>query len=198
MLPALRGSRWVAFKHEWPVRWAHHPLCSRHRHETWRWGRLHLCRGCISMAAGLLGGMLAVWTVGTDWCLWTAAVLAGPVLLLSWPVWYQQLPRVLRDVLRLALGVLIVCCTAVLALYPLQAWPALAMLAGIWWWFRRARARTQARRCDGCPELGAGVCSGYRLHAQASRAISAELEARLLATLWQPPKPHSPSPDLRK
>jgi hypothetical protein len=185
MLPALRTSRWLALKHEWPVRWAHHPLCSRHRHETWRWGRLHVCRGCLNMAGGLLGGTLAVWIVGTAWCVWTAAGLIAPVLLLSWPPRYQHLPRALRDLLRFALGLLIVSGTAALALHPLTAVPAFALLSLIWWWFRRSRVRVQARRCDGCPELGAGICSGYRLHAQAARAISAELEDRLLAAMAQ-------------
>lgn len=181
----LAGARWLALKHGWPVRWAHHPLCSRHRHETWKLGRLYLCRGCASLGAGLFGASALVWTVGWAWCGWALALLGPLVLWLSWPPWYARLPRLLRDGLRVGLGVAMVATTAVIAANPLTAWPLLPAVLGCWWWFRRTRTRVQARRCDGCPELGTGICSGFRLHAGISRTLSAELEARLEAR-WRP------------
>jgi hypothetical protein len=159
------------------------PLCSRHGHESWRFGRLHLCRGCLSLAAGLLSATAAVWILGPAWCVWALTWMLLPVLALSWPRWYRELPRSLRDLLRVGLGVLIVATTAVVATEPTYAWPLLPLSVWLWWRFRRARVQVLARRCDGCPELGRGVCSGYTLHAQAARAISAELEARIEAAL---------------
>lgn len=182
-LPQLRGTRWLQLRHDWPVRWAHHPVCSRHRLETLKLGQLYLCRGCLSLAAGLVAGNVAVWTYGTFWCTWAVALLAAPVIVLSWPNWYRQLPRALRDVLRVALGLLIVSATGILANGPWWAWSLLPAVAGLWWVFRRARVQVLARRCAGCPELGGGVCSGYAPHARAARAISAALEARIAAAM---------------
>jgi hypothetical protein len=153
----------------------------------------------MSLAAGLLGATVAVWTVGATWCVWALSVLLPLVLCLSWPEVYRQLPRALRDLLRAGLGVLIVAATAVLASSPTYGWPLLPFSAWVWWWFRGARQRVLARRCAGCPELGQGICSGFTLHAKAARAISAELELRIEAALLanghgpaqtaQPPQP---------
>lgn len=196
MIPVLRGARWVVLRRDWPVRWAHHPLCGRYGHETWRVGHMYLCRGCLSLAAGLFGATVAVWTLGASWCLWALALLVLPVLILSWPARYRSLPRVLRDLLRVALGVLIVATTAVLASWPLYAAPLLPLALLAWWRFRRARTLVQAGRCTGCPELGRGICSGYQVHAQISRSISAELEARLVAALTSQASPARKSPGL--
>lgn len=167
-------------RHDWPVRWAHHPLCARHRHETWRIGRLHLCRGCSSLALGALAGAALVTGVGGAWCPWVLFALAPPLIWASWPPRYRQLPRRRRDLLRAGTGLI-----AVLALwsiwhYPLQAWPALPLLIATWRAFVPVRARLQARACEACPELGAGgVCSGYALQAACVRAIEAQLEREI-------------------
>jgi hypothetical protein len=167
-------------RHDWPVRWAHHPLCARHAMETWRIGRLHLCRGCSCLALGAAGGGLAALATGGPWCLWALALLAPPVLLLSWPPRYPCLPRALRDALRLGAGVLVVLAAWSTWHFPAQAWPALPLLFLTWRGFVRVRARVQARACDGCPELGAGgVCSGYRLQAACVRSLEAQLERDL-------------------
>lgn len=170
----------IEWRHAWPVRFAHHPLCARHRHETWRIGRLNLCRGCASLAAGLVVGTTAVVFAGGAWAPIAAAVVAPVVLLLSWPAWYGRLPRGLRDALRALLGVAIATGAYAIASSPFTSWP-LAPAAGVaWWLFRHQRARVNARRCDGCPELGHGVCSGYAEHARAMRAIASEIELRLV------------------
>jgi hypothetical protein len=170
----------IEWRHAWPVRFAHHPLCARHRHETWRIGRLHLCRGCAALGVGLALGSVAVLGIGGPWTMAVAGVLAPLVLIGSWPPWYRHWPRLLRDLLRVALGLLLATGTYVLASAPFIAWPILPVAAALWWAYRRRRAQVNARRCDGCPELGRGVCSGYTPHAQAMRAIAADLEARLV------------------
>ncbi len=178
--------RAIEWRHAWPVRFAHHPLCARHRQETWRIGRMFVCRGCASLALGLATGVGAVFTFEAISSAWLAATLAPIVLLLSWPTWYPRLPRVMRDLLRAALGILIVFTSHAVFSAPLQLWPVLPLFLAAWWLYRRTRARVQLRQCDGCPELGRGVCSGYAVHARAMRAIELELEARMEANMSLP------------
>lgn len=170
----------IEWRHAWPVRFAHHPLCARHRHETWRVGRAFLCRGCLSLAAGVTAGTIATLGFGGDWVSIAAAVLTPIVLLGSWPRWYALLPRLLRDLLRVALGLWLTIGAAAVVLSGPLLWPAVPMVALAWWAYRHQRIKVMARRCDGCPELGRGVCSGYAEHARAMRAIADDLESRLV------------------
>ena len=172
----------IEWKHAWPVRFAHHPLCERHRQEAWRIGRLNLCRGCASLGLGLAVGSGAVLGFGGPWAITAAWVLLPLVLIGSWPSWYRRMPRVVRDGLRIGLGLLVAVGTYGVASAPAVAWPALPVAAALWWVYQRQRVRVNARRCDGCPELGRGVCSGYAPHATAMRAIAADIEARMLGT----------------
>jgi hypothetical protein len=171
-------------RHDWPVRWAHHPLCARHAVETWRIGRLHVCRGCSSAALGATGGGVAVLVAGGAWCLWILLLLAPPIILLSWPPSYKNLPRAFRDLLRIGAGALAVIAVWATWHYPMQAWPTVPLLLMAWRVFARARRRVQARACDGCPELGAaGVCSGYALQAACMRVLEARIERDLAVPL---------------
>jgi hypothetical protein len=181
-MPALARAA-IEWRHAWPVRWAHHPLCTRHRHETWRIGRAFVCRGCASLALGLAAGVAVVLTAPAVIVAWMALALAPPVLMLSWPSWYPRLPRTSRDGLRIGLGALIASVCHVVFSAPARGWPLLPLGALLWWVYRRRRAVVQRRRCLGCPELGQGVCSGYAEHARIMRAIAADLEARLDAQL---------------
>ena len=171
----LRGLR-----HDWPVRWAHHPLCARHANETWRIGRLHLCRGCTCLALGLIGGSIAVLALEGTWCLPLLLALAPTVVTLSWPPLYRRLPRAVRDLLRIGAGMLVVLAVWATWRFPADAWPLLPLLFLTWRFFVRARARVASRSCDGCPELGArGVCSGYALQAACMRSLEAQIERDL-------------------
>ncbi len=172
--------RWLHLRHDWPVRWAHHPLCRRHSHETWRMGQLHLCKGCVSLAAGLIAGSVAVITQGGAWCVFALLLLTPVTFGWSWPVVYQRLPRWSRNLLRFSAGLSITFAAWTLATYPSLAWPLLPLYAGLWLAFRQSRRSVLAGRCNGCPELGRNViCSGYTRHAVASRGIEAALEARM-------------------
>lgn len=177
--------RLLHMRHDWPVRWAHHPLCQRHAHETWRIGRLHLCKGCVSLAAGLIAGSSAVLAFGGAWCV-VALLLLMPITFgLSWPAIYQHLPRWSRNLLRFSAGFSITLAAWTLANHPAIAWPLLPLYAGLWCAFRQSRRRVQASRCNGCPELGRNaICSGYTRHATASRAIETALEARMAIRLF--------------
>jgi hypothetical protein len=172
--------RWLRLRHGWPVRWAHHPLCARHAHETWKLGRLYLCKGCLALGLGLVATTVAVLTAGGAWCAWGLAVIGPVAVALSWPPFYQRLPRALRDLLRVAVGATIALAAWVTGTWPALAWPLLPALLLLWLIFRRSRQRVIARRCDGCPELHApGVCSGYALQAACARALEADIEARM-------------------
>lgn len=172
--------RAIEWRHGLPVRFAHHPLCARHRHETWRIGRMYVCRGCVSLASGLAIGTASVVLAGGAWSAVVAAALAPLVLVFSWPTWYPLLARPLRDLLRIALGLAITTGTHAVFSAPLQMWPLALLAVSPWFVYRRQRARVNAHRCDGCPELGRGVCSGYAEHTRAMRAIAEELEARMM------------------
>ena len=67
--------RAIEWRHAWPVRFAHHPLCARHRHETWHIGSVYLCRGCVSLMGGLALGPGSVIIAGGPW---TGLVAAMP------------------------------------------------------------------------------------------------------------------------
>jgi len=176
--------RWLTLRHAWPVRWAHHPLCQRHAHETWRIGELHLCKGCVSLAVGLAIGSLLVLGMGGAWCAYALPILGPLTFAPSWPPLYQRLPRAIRNWLRASAGLFVACSAWTVGQWPQLAWPLLPLIALLWWWFQRARKPVIARRCDGCPELGGdGVCSGYARQAQSARAIEAAIEARIEAQL---------------
>jgi hypothetical protein len=173
-----------ALRHDWPVRWAHHPLCARHAHETWRLGRLHLCRGCVSLFAGAGSAAIALPSVPGSWPAWALGALLPLVLVLSWPAWYRALPRALRDALRFGAGASLLLSLWATWQFPREAWPLLPLLWIVWRVYSRARAQLAVQRCEGCPELGRrGVCSGFALQAACARALEADLEARLGASL---------------
>jgi len=110
---------------------------------------------------------------------WLSRIARPLVLIGSWPTWYRRWPRAVRDALRVGLGLLAAVGSFGVASAPGVAWPALTIAAALWWVYRRRRVQVNARRCDGCPELGRGVCSGYAAHAAAMRAIAGELEGRM-------------------
>ena len=54
----LRRVRW--WQHAWTFDWAHKPLCERFGADVVRLGRLHLCRGCLALRAGVLLGAVTL------------------------------------------------------------------------------------------------------------------------------------------
>ena len=143
-------------------------------------GGVYLCKGCVSLAAGLLLATTAVLLIPGAWVFTAAACLLPTVLAVSWPRWYSKLPRRIRDISRFALGTLIAFGSFSVFSFPIL-WPALVLSFMAWSFYKRQRRQVLAHRCDGCPELGRGVCSGYARQIQAMRAIEAALEAELEA-----------------
>ncbi|HRQ65079.1 MAG TPA: hypothetical protein PKZ76_09490, partial [Xanthomonadaceae bacterium] len=145
---------------------------------------LHLCKGCVALAVGLIFATTIVLTVGGAWCVWALALVGPVTIALSWPPFYQRLPRGLRDLLRMGAGATFALAAWVAGSYPSLAWPLLPALLLLWWLFRHSRKKVIAARCNGCPELHApGVCSGYALQAACARALEDEIEARMGASL---------------
>ena len=185
-----RASWW---RHAWPYRWAHKPLCDRFTQDVVRIGRLNLCRGCLALWLGALGtGALALagaLTGGRATLILT--ILLPAVAVLSHPRLHAGWPRPVRDLLRASAGA-----SAALALQvllggrPIEGLVALAALGGVLALHRRRRAPLRAAMCDGCEEQHrAGVCSGYRLQARATATHERRMEEALLAHGFVPQLP---------
>jgi len=99
------------------------------------------------------------------------AALAPLTIGLSHPAVYGRWGRRLRDLLRMASGSLPACALGLLlAGESVLAGLVVILLAGAYFAFARARKSRRLARCESCPELGDGVCSGYALQAEAVRA----------------------------
>ena len=177
------ADRLLELRYRWTFQWAHHPLCTRFEHDVLRWGLLHLCRSCTALGFGLAAAAL-VWTLAPipSYAMHVGLVLGAAAILvpLGRPRIHARLARPVRDASRGATGALIV---SVLAFVPTgRPLAAVALglpLAGAAWWLARRRNDARASRCDGCDELGRGVCSGYARQAERLRAWEEQAAARL-------------------
>lgn len=177
--------------HDWTWRWAHHPLCARFRPDVLRVGRLHLCRSCTALWSGLVTTLaLCAWPLAAlPNATLTVAGAAGLALVafLSPPRRFARLPRAVRDLVRGAMGAL----AALVAILVLRGaflpggLLAMALIATLLV-LRSSRERSRAHRCEGCPELGAGVCSGYALQAEDLRRWESAAVERLARRGFQP------------
>jgi hypothetical protein len=181
------------WRHAWPYRWAHKPLCDRFDRDVVRIGPLNVCRGCMALWTGVLGaGALAlagIVSAGTS--VLALTILLPTVAILSHPTLHARWPRPIRDLLRAGAGA-----AAPLALQsivggrPIEGLVALGALAGVIALHRVRRAPQRARMCDGCAELTqSGICSGFRLQALATSAYERELEKDLEAHGFVPQLP---------
>ena len=165
----------------WPFRWAHKPLCTRFEAGVVRLGRLHLCRGCLAAALGVvLGAALAA--VAAPATLLVALSATIPALaFLSAPGRHVRLPQPARDALRLAAGTcppFIV--AALLGGHLLEGALAAVALAVLVLVHRRRRAPLRADLCTGCPELEQdAVCSGFARQARAVQVHERYVERAL-------------------
>ena len=160
------------WRHSWFFNWAHKPLCLPYREDVLLLGRLRLCRGCTALWSGvLIAGPLLVTVVKSNALAMTFGALFAGVVVLSHPRRHSRWPRPLRDVLRIGAGSL-----PGLALgmsWTGDRWPgiaALALLASVYVGYAKLRAPDRLHKCASCPELGAGICSGYSVQAEAVRA----------------------------
>jgi hypothetical protein len=140
--------------------WAHHPLCDRYAHETFRLGRHVVCRGCALAGAGALSGLGAAAALqpGPGTAALLAALLAAPALLAL----AVRLPKAIgRALPGAALGI----AAGALVLEPGLATASTAALLGlaVLLHVRRYRTRGPDRSpCASCPERGLlPHCAGF-------------------------------------
>jgi len=193
--------------HEWPFRFAHHPLCERFGSDVLRIGRLHVCRSCTALWSGFVAGGLATALAPAPLPAVPLAVAGAaalvPIALASPPRVHGRLPRPVRDLARCASGVLASLALVLALRGALLPGCLLALgLTGVFLALSGSRQRGRGRRCDGCPELdtgfapesgtgsgpgsGKGVCSGYALAAEQLRAWEEAEVARLAARGFRP------------
>lgn len=143
-------------------RFAHHPLCDNYRNEVLRVGRrLRVCKGCVFLAAGLLGGV----AVGA----WSQPPLgwgAGGLLLalaLGALSLRLRLPKIVG---RLFPG-------AGLGMALWAGWPcalAAVLIVGLVGALYRRRG-VERSRCETCPERLRSPCSGFAPAVRRERAF---------------------------
>jgi hypothetical protein len=181
------------WRHDWPYRWAHKPLCARFSDDVLRLGRLRVCRGCLALWTGVLGaGALALSGLVTAGAAALALTLLLPTVgILSHPALHTRWPRPVRDLLRAAAGACAPLAVQALAGgRPMEGLVGLTALAAICTLHRAHRAPLRARMCDGCQELAQpGICSGYRLQARATAAHERLMEEDLMSRGFAPQLP---------
>jgi hypothetical protein len=173
--------RWEWIRHSWWFQWAHKPLCDAYHEDVLRLGPLRLCRGCTALWVGLFAGTLWMLTVpvGTG----TTMVVCGALYLvsaaLSHPALHSRWPRLMRDALRIASGLILPLGASLVLRGELVAGlSAIAILVGTYALYARLRLPRRLEKCTHCPELGQGICSGYASQSVAIRAWEEAASAR--------------------
>ncbi len=192
------------WRHTWFFHWAHKPLCAAHAQDVLRVGRLHLCRSCSVLWAGLALSAVLLCRVAPP----LPALLLGFTLTFhvaaigSHPALHPRWPRRVRDALRATGGVALGHALALLFLghlyFALGAGLLLAVTYSVYVRLRRGELRAaeegpsgqgQGRPpgpCVTCSEAGAGVCSGYTRQAQAIRAWEQSCSSRIMKSGFRP------------
>ncbi len=183
--------KWLWLSHVYPFYWAHKPLCQRFRRDVLRIGRLHLCRSCTMVYAGVALGVLlcAVFHEPLrDAAPALFAALAAATLALSCPVWYGKWTRPVRDALRGMTGA-----TIALAGYLLISGSLLPGLIGLvalgltWKAYQALRGSHQPKACAGCPQLREDeICPGFALQAERIRQYEQKATDLLLSHGYLP------------
>ena len=175
------GARWAFRVRLWWLwlvcsfrfRWAHRPLCGRFRGDVVRVGGVHLCRSCVCAYCGMIicGVLLAALQPAVTTTGLSLAVVGMVTLVMSGPWCYKTLPRLVRDVLRWAMGAVIAMVGYLFACGELIiAAPAAAVLWVFWRVYLQKRRGRRLRACEGCEELEVrGVCSGCQVQAEGVR-----------------------------
>ena len=191
---------WLWLVCSFHFRWAHRPLCARFRSGTIKIGSIYLCRSCLCAYCGILTCtiLLILYQPSVTKAVTLLAGLSFPTLTLSGPWCYKKLPRVIRDILRWSMGVMIALCAYLLICRELIiAVPVATVLFIFWRFYFRARRKRRLHACDGCEELaGKGICSGCLLQADGVRRYE-DIATRLYLASSQIPACCTKSEKLR-
>ena len=166
--------KWIWLYHTYTFNWAHRPLCDRFKSGVLQFGRLHLCRSCMFAYIGIVLGITTSINYSTFiqqiQLIWLISALF-PVIFLSYPRLYKELPRFIQDALRLTMGIFIGI-SPFLIIY--QNYPSgittVIVMSVFWWIYFRQRQIRKRHACDKCPELDLPeICSGFKEQAAAIR-----------------------------
>ena len=187
---------WLWLACSYRFRWAHRPLCARFRSGIIRLGGLHLCRSCVCAYGGITSCVLLLALLRPSVAA-AGMALGGmgiPTLALSGPWCYKKLPRVVRDLLRLAMGAIIALCGYLLLCRELIiAVPIAIVLLIFWMGYFKVRRKQRLHACDGCEELSdKGICTGCRLQAEGVRRYEETATQLYIVSGQTPTLPASP------
>jgi hypothetical protein len=169
---------WFWLRCTYAFNWAHRPLCARFRDGVLRVGRAYVCRSCTLVYASAAATALLIWaapsSVPSPFVFYALFVF---VMTLSCPALYERFPRPAKDVVRVATGALL----ALMVQFFVAGWWGLGLLnaavfAACYRLYLAQYKQWKLRACDGCPERGGGICSGFRMQADGVRAYEAAAE----------------------
>ena len=197
MLYALQ-KRLLWFKHSYKFRWAHDPLCERLGSGVLRIGPhadpwIYLCRSCLIVySSAIVGGLvLFLGSVGPDAAAALFTALSLVALPLSFPAIYERLPRSVKDIARLSLGLAVA--TAPFAFLGRPFWAAAIVGVNLIAWrvFGKIRKTKKDQGCEGCPELRPNyICSGFEVQALGARGFEKQATVLFLASGRAPIPPN--------
>ncbi len=163
--------KWLWLSKTYSFLFAHKPLCSHFKQDTISIRGIHLCRSCFFAYFGILAGLFL--PVDVDMSAQHISVILSVLLFatlpFSHPAIYKKIPRLLRDLLRFNLGV-IISFSLLLPIYYHQEFLLSAVTIGIslifgkFYYKRRSIRKIQL--CKNCSEYQTGsICSGYQMQA---------------------------------
>lgn len=177
--------------HAWKFIWAHKPLCSHFSRDVLKLGSIYLCRSCLFAWLGIIIGTVSLLFSTPFWQSRADLLLSGALLVtipLSFPPVYKKLPRFLRDILRLLMGLVLPLTIFTLVNVDLRVGiTAAATIFLFWYFYFKVRKQRKLHQCDHCSELKAGgVCSGFTRQACAVRKYEERATAMLMASGYTP------------
>ncbi len=160
-------NRWLWFKNCWWFTFSHKPLCTHYHKDTFKIGRLFVCRSCTLVYSSALITLIAALLLGSYFTVSMSIMLLCftiGVTGLSYPPLYKRHSRTVRDILRSLLGVLIIASSFNIYHAPIIIWSyaPFTLLIICWVIFGKSRQENKRGKCYSCPEFKENsVCSGY-------------------------------------
>ena len=166
--------KWLWLEKSYHFRWAHKPLCNHFKKDIILLGNMYLCRSCVFTYFGIFVG--TGFTIFSKISSYNISIFLVALLLiilpLSHPVIYKKTPRLLKDMLRLNLGIMISFSILLLLYYQKITLPL--VIIGISIPFCKAyyqkRSTRKIKFCEECSEYQTeSICSGYYMQANLIR-----------------------------